>query len=443
MPVPRPPRRGSRTRLGGDCASVVGGLVFEEVELDIVVAGVHAQANLPRSFAPERKCPGRTVETEGVLGGARARPLPRPLPAAAPAGLRRDGARMARPGRTERSRRRTEDRRPRGQVAATGPSARLARPPRSAIRAASGSSRWRATRPTSTSPTSTSPAARCVRRCAPASSTTRAAIEVAAQISEALAHAHGKGIVHRDVKPSNVLLAQHLDTEPGTVDVRLLDFGLAQMAEFDTLTAPRRHPRHARLHLAGASAGPDGHLRRRRLGGRRAPLGGAGRRASVLGRRPDGDLAADPARRGAAGRAAPRPAAERAGDGRERPLRQPAAPPVGRAPRPRAALAAETAPFQARRLEAHRAGAFVDRRRVGAAGARGAHRARHRLGGGHAALLSGRLAARGLPRWEPRSASRRRASGCSMRSPSHSFRSRTSPWASRSSTPPSPPAGSP
>jgi eukaryotic-like serine/threonine-protein kinase len=58
------------------------------------------------------------------------------------------------------------------------------------------------------------------------------AIEVCAQISEALAHAHRKGIVHRDVKPSNVLLA-----ESGAIDVRLLDFGLAQMAEFDTLTA--------------------------------------------------------------------------------------------------------------------------------------------------------------------------------------------------------------
>jgi serine/threonine-protein kinase len=59
----------------------------------------------------------------------------------------------------------------------------------------------------------------------------RRMLEVGAQIAEALAHAHGRGIVHRDVKPSNVLLA-----ETGEIDVRLLDFGLAQMAEFDTLT---------------------------------------------------------------------------------------------------------------------------------------------------------------------------------------------------------------
>jgi len=57
----------------------------------------------------------------------------------------------------------------------------------------------------------------------------RASVGVAIEVAEALEEAHGHGLVHRDIKPQNVLV-----TERG--DVKVADFSIARLAASNTLS---------------------------------------------------------------------------------------------------------------------------------------------------------------------------------------------------------------
>lgn len=57
--------------------------------------------------------------------------------------------------------------------------------------------------------------------------------EIGADLCEALDHAHCRAVVHRDIKPQNVLV-----TEEGEPRAKLMDFGVARLTDAAALTAP-------------------------------------------------------------------------------------------------------------------------------------------------------------------------------------------------------------
>ena len=83
---------------------------------------------------------------------------------------------------------------------------------------------------------------------------------IARALGSALTHAHEAGVVHRDVKPENVMLSP--------VGPKLTDFGIARLPD-STLTRATTRPRHARVQRArGARVG---RLQRARATSSRSP----------------------------------------------------------------------------------------------------------------------------------------------------------------------------
>jgi serine/threonine-protein kinase len=90
-------------------------------------------------------------------------------------------------------------------------------------------------------------------------------LQIALQICRALAAAHGKGVVHRDMKPENVFLMRTAD---GEEIVKVVDFGIAQLRT--TEEAAASEPKRRRLTKTGMIFGTPEYMAPEQAAGKRA-----------------------------------------------------------------------------------------------------------------------------------------------------------------------------
>lgn len=81
----------------------------------------------------------------------------------------------------------------------------------------------------------------------------RRAVDIAIQACRALAFAHDEGIIHRDVKPENIMVLAHRDDDGALQDlVKVCDFGLAKLRDPD--------PEQGELTVAGMLCGSPAYM---------------------------------------------------------------------------------------------------------------------------------------------------------------------------------------